>query len=356
MRIKPVDLFVLVGFLVLISIPLVGSFFSPEGSFEAGSVFTDGLSLPQMVRGALAYPSEFSQHFQNHYFTHQWQVDLFHAFRYHILGETSFPNVVIGKEDWLYYSGESNLDDYQCASPFTDNEVETIRTRLENWDQQLKERGIQFYVVIAPNKESIYPQFLPDQVRVLPRACRIDQVMQAMQASPVRVLDLRAGMHTAAQASQAYHRTDTHWNAYGALQASAEILSLLHQNFPQITIPALADYQQASEDFSGDLAAFLPGDDRFVEQAIQLDPIHSSGVEIRQGENRTIFASIEGSDLPSAVVFRDSFTDALVPFLSDHFSWVTYVFSFQVEMELVEAEKPDIVILEIAQRYLTALR
>ena len=66
----------------------------------------------------------------------------------------------------------------------------------------------------------------------------MDQVMQELQTTQLAVLDLRAPMQTSAHSAQVYHRTDTHWNASGALLATREILSLFNQ-VPSANIPFL---------------------------------------------------------------------------------------------------------------------
>ncbi len=283
-------------------------------------------------------------------------MDALINFRFHFLRETVFPNVLIGKEDWLYYTGEKNIADFECTSPFTAGELLAIRSRLLDWDEQLTKRGIKFYVVFAPNKETIYPQFLPDRVIPGARSCRIDQVMQELRSTPLSVLDLRDLLRSEARSVQVYHRTDTHWNAVGALLASREILSLIQMDFPQITLPSPGEYQEDLQPFSGDLAAFLPYDERFVERSISLIPLTPHHAELEQAADRMIISSIPDSPLPGALIFRDSFSDALIPFLSEHFSRAVYAHSFSVDLDLVDSEKPDIVIFELAQRYLTVLR
>ena len=56
--------------------------------------------------------------------------------------------------------------------------------------------------------------------------------------------------------------------------------------------------------------------------------------------------------LPKAVMFRDSFANALVPYLSESFSRIVYVWERDVNPEVVELEQPDVVIQEIAERFL----
>ena len=180
--------------------------------------------------------------------------------------------------------------------------------------------------------------------------------MEELETTQLAVLDLRSPLQNAARSDRVYHRTDTHWNAVGALLAVREILGLVKQDFPQTTLPSFSDYQEETQPFSGDLAAFLPKDSRFVEPAPFLTSLVAPRAQLEEGAGRSILSAISGSTLPSALVFRDSFSDALIPFLSEHFSSALFVHSFTVDLDLVDREKPDLVIFELAQRYLTVLR
>ena len=62
---------------------------------------------------------------------------------------------------------------------------------------------------------------------------------------------------------------------------------------------------------------------------------------------------------PRAVVFRDSFGSALIPFLSEEFSRAVYLWQYNVDPDVVLAERPDVVIQEWVGRrleHVTALR
>ena len=51
-------------------------------------------------------------------------------------------------------------------------------------------------------------------------------------------------------------------------------------------------------------------------------------------------------------MFRDSFANALIPFLSESFDRIVYVWQPDVHPQVVQIEKPDVVIHEIAERFL----
>ena len=62
-----------------------------------------------------------------------------------------------------------------------------------------------------------------------------------------------------------------------------------------------------------------------------------------------------GPQLPRAVMFRDSFAECMIPFLSEHFRRILYIHLEPEEFhyDLVEREKPDMVIQEMVERKLS---
>lgn len=54
--------------------------------------------------------------------------------------------------------------------------------------------------------------------------------------------------------------------------------------------------------------------------------------------------------LPKAVMFRDSYTNTMMPYLNEHFSRIAYYWSFPIRDDLVLKEKPDIVIHQFVGR------
>jgi hypothetical protein len=56
--------------------------------------------------------------------------------------------------------------------------------------------------------------------------------------------------------------------------------------------------------------------------------------------------------LPRAVMFRDSFAIWLVPLLSENFSHILYSWQYTFDREIVERERPDVVIQEMVERVL----
>ncbi len=342
--------------IILLCIPLFTPSTDLQQFWDLESRHLSGLPVLSIYKALLKFPQSYQAYFEDHYLLHAEQVEILQTMRLKVFDEKNFPNVLIGQNDWLYYTGEGNIGDFQCVSPFTSSELDIILHRLLDVEQQLADRGIQFIIVIAPNKESIYPEYLPVGVQQIGDTCRIDQVLALLrEQTHLHVLDLRSTLIEGKASAQVYHRTDTHWNDFGAYLASTQILTQIKQTFPAVTVHPLEDFQQQTQEFQGDLALFLPSDPRFREQKIVLSPLFQTQTSITAGENRIIYAHTENSTLPSTVIFRDSFSDALIPFFAPQFEQAVFVHSFAIDHNLIEQEQPDIVIYELAQRYLYML-
>lgn len=347
--------FLPIFFFLIISIPLFGYPRLLDEFSEPTHLPAQRFSIRQTIKAVLTFPQSFNEFFNQGYAFYPQHIEMFHQIRLNVFHEREYPNVIIGRQDWLFYTGENNIKDFECTSPFTRKELNALVDLLSAWDERLRSMGIDFYVMIAPNKETIYPQYLPPSITASWGVCRLDQVFLALAQTNLNTVDLRPALAEAARGKQVYHRTDTHWNDHGALVAVDELIALMQKDYPQITALSVGQYEAVRRPFSGDLGCFLPEDERFVEDAVFLSPKFDDQPIIVEGENRRVVARLPGSALPKALVFRDSFADALIPFLAQRFSSVVFVPAFAIDFELVEAEHPDVVIFEIAQRYLGVL-
>jgi len=163
------------------------------------------------------------------------------------LGDRVFPKAVAGKDGWLFFTAENSADDYQNVTPFTRVELSEIWTNLEAVNAQLQSRGITLLVVIAPNKSSIYPDYMPAEIPVLRQSSRLDQFMAFFRTKrKTQVLDLRPALLKMRKNRQVYYATDTHWNDYGAFMAYSKILTTLGQTYPALIPLPLENFKYES--------------------------------------------------------------------------------------------------------------
>jgi hypothetical protein len=63
----------------------------------------------------------------------------------------------------------------------------------------------------------------------------------------------------------------------------------------------------------------------------------------------TIHTQIKNSRLPKVVVYRDSYFSLMCPFFSQHFKDCIYIWTNELSVEVIEKEKPNIVVYEMLE-------
>jgi hypothetical protein len=300
-------------------------------------------------------PGDYQDYFSNHFFLRDKGVIWNNEILSHI-GSKTFNNVLVGRNGWLYFTDEKNLNYYQCDQPFTPAELEKIVSRVKEMRDFSRENGAEFILLIAPVKESIYPEYLPNGIRKSSNPCQLDQVLHSLQGSGVAAPDLRILLQEGKTKSQVYFKTDTHWNDAGAFLVYRSIFKELKKLFPAVEILKLTDFQSLPIKKSGDLSQMIPLEIPISETTLVMEPNRQPKAVVSQGgDSKTIITESGIYSYPNAVIFRDSFFMALRPFFSENFNRAIYRWSFDFDRELIQNEKPDIVIYELAERYLDNL-
>ena len=137
-------------------------------------------------------------------------------------------NVIIGRDDWLFYAGDRTAEDLLGQDRFSPAQLDQWMTALESREARLRAAGIAYLLVIAPNKSSIYPEQLPSALWLARRSGKLDQLLAAIRArGRVEVLDLRPALLEAKRVELVYWRHDSHWNARGLQTANEAVIAHL---------------------------------------------------------------------------------------------------------------------------------
>ncbi len=277
------------------------------------------------------------------------------------LGFSPSSKVIVGKEGWLFFTGGRAVEDYRGSRLFTEAHLKRWKAHLETKYYGLKAQGIAYVFVIAPNKHTIYGEYLPDRIKKAGDKSRYDQLIEYMRASEVPILDLRPALYAAKEQDRVYQKTGTHWNRLGASRAQYTIVEYLSKIYPEIR-PVRYDRDAFSWKMikGQDLAhmLYLQGELQEHESILIKRP---SNCKITRFNKRRFYAV----DCPreydvKALIFRDSFFTFLQPYISQYFSKSIYVWERLSEFALLEEHvkkfQPNIVIEEIAERFLKSYK
>jgi len=281
---------------------------------------------------------------------------MIHVFKGAVGGE----RVLRGKEDWLFFIDQKdgdNFKDYLKLNLPSESEVLNFRHAVESRALWCKQHGIEFLLVVGPNKHSVYADRYPIERPSGPT--RADILLGAVsERVPVVFPRDELILRRAEGEELLYLEADTHWNQAGAYIAFLQIQHRIKELFPQYSFPMLQYRREWKEVRDGDLTEII-GHALRPQSVVELISVDGkAGFTFIKDEGRHgVLTRSFRHDLPRAVVFRDSFTIALVPFLSTQFSYADYRWKMmsREDREFVLAARPDIVILEVVERHLNSI-
>ena len=349
-------------FLLMITTPLALNLAGQDGG-DAGAENRELASFPHVDRTAASIASfapQLGDWFDDHFGLRSTLVRWYGQTRLFALGVSPTTAVHKGKDGFFFYADDKATEDFASDDPLTSDAILNWRTALAKAHRWLRARQIGYVFTLAPDKHAIYPEEMPSTIVPVGAMSRTDQIYGNLNDLGFLV-DVRPALAAAKARERIYFKTDTHWNDRGAEVAYEAIINAARTQVPAIP-PAWtrADFEPTVATVeAGDLAGMMGLRRVMREQDLSLKPkrprlarvVEPIGADKRDELGRLV-TEIPNSTLPRAVIFRDSFTSRLVPFLSEHFSRAVYLWQNDFDAQVVEEEKPDIVIQEIVGRHL----
>src|SRR5262249_23318910 len=192
---RAADAGLIVLFLGMIAAPVTRNLVS-EPPVAAGTEKRALAPLPvlQLKQGGLkSFPPQFEAYYNDHFGYRTTLIHWLNVAKVRWLHLSSSPKVILGKKGWMFYTQFPIGVDYDAARPFTEAELDRWKHMLEARRDWLAERHIPYLFVIAPDKQSIYAEALPQAVRHrYGNGSRLDQLVAYLKEhSKVSILDLR---------------------------------------------------------------------------------------------------------------------------------------------------------------------
>lgn len=353
----------IIAFFAVILLPSTGMPFYDANSAHENRNLTElpnfsKLKLRHYIKQMNAYLAD------HHAFRNELSNRYFH-FVTKYLNESPVPSqVAIGKDNWLFL-GTKNHTEYAYALGIKDIDYKDLDKRCANINQ-MKEyseaRGIKFYIMLPPNKSSIYSEYFPYKTSTKQKGKSIMTKILKDQYG-ISVIDVEDILKAKKDSVMLYYKQDSHWNNLGAIIGTKYLVDIISQDFnvPHIN---LEDYSIKGEETNrkGDLATMLSlpynDYDYTIKRRIPHHMIYKEAhLETSQDEyiytqNTTCNNTVKG------LFFRDSFFGAMQPFVSDIFNEAMIVknetgtFDSAVFDEIISNYiKPDFFVFEIVERH-----
>ncbi len=316
----------------------------------------------------------FDSYFQDHFGLREFLIHRYHREASKRFGVSGVPNVVEARDGWLYLSGGFLLDDLKGRLQFSDREKEQFWSQVSRRQKWMQEQGVAYIFLVAPNKQTIYPEYLPHYYQGSGEPSRLDQLLVSRPDHGTEsFLDVRAQLRAAKSSGRLYHKSDTHWNKWGASFAAREIFKRTEELIPEFPPwKPLAFTARWDETRGGDLALMIGKLDVIREKRPVIDPaavtavikgVPESLVNLLTVAQLQPHHSMNSSRPLRVLVLHDSFFENLKPFVSQGYGEVFYLwryyddttrafFNGDMLKKMVELYQPDLVIEELVERNL----
>ncbi len=289
-------------------------------------------------------------------------------------------SVIVGYDGYMFY--EDTIDDFTGQGFLHDeiyNRTVNMLRERNNWAEK---NGKKFYFVIAPNKNTVYPDYMPEGYTMASYR-RYDQFVSLVNSAGLTAVDLRSTMSAAVKADperNLYYKYDTHWNNHAGYLAYQTTMNMIKKDFPNVIIHDKSEYQiNYCESYMKDQAYYLGYYDHFKEYgpvytlksgktanltwylpkenggqfAFAYEATSGPNKGFNDGLYRLQYTNSNNTSCPNLYVMRDSYSIAMIPFLKDSFYMSTYNWTFVFsEAEILES-KADAILVIVAERNLS---
>jgi len=337
-------LFVVLIFLSML-LPMIGEFLNID--FSSKNSLTS-ISPPEIVidnKFNTKFPVQFDDYYSQSFPFRSLFVSAYHKLSLSIFDETGNDKVIAGKNGMLYF--DETLQDYQRSDVLMSKDIERLNEIFRIMSEYSLIYDTELFLMIAPNKASIYPEFMPTKFTVFNEKSNLEMIENAIDS--VSMIDVKSVIINAKDVynEQLYHDLDSHWNNLGAYLAYVEMSKQMDKEYLEMDLFDIT----IENNHKGDLTTMLyPAIDVYDEQYnLNLPETFTFTRPIRQLDDLQI-ESINSEGSESLIMFRDSFANALIPYLSQSYQNVFYARNFPYDFtSLIENPAPNLVI-EIAER------
>ena len=311
----------------------------------------------------------YKKHFSSNFGLKLSLVEVYKSWTENVFNDNPLPNKVItGKEGWLFLGNSENKAVSQSLgfTSFTIKELNQIAINVQKQREWLEHREIQYFIAVTPSKHSVYRPYLPFNAKYKPT--KFDVLKEYLKKEiDFELIDLKE-YYQLTTSYIYFYKHDTHWTDYGAyfgyeklideIQKTNQILK--HQRVE------LNDFKELpAKNKLGDLNKLLnnnsvkeevteltkKGETQIIELEKELIVPKNYSFDSEMYENRFL----NKKNKLKILIFRDSFSIALKKYLNETFGESVYIWKHKFDKELIEKEKPDIVLYQLGERVVERL-
>ncbi len=284
------------------------------------------------------------------------------AIDYFCFKKSSNPYVAIGSDDYLFYTREDDGNPIACykgENLYSEDELKAIADNCMAQRDFLLSQGKEFVIFIAPNKERVYCDHMPEKYGKPADQYSVLQIYNYLKANTdLRVVYPYEELMEAKRelSVNIWRKTDTHWNNIGAYVGARELMAELGIVMPKITDKSISIIKGNNN--SGDLAGMLNLKEQLksTDYNYTVEGYDNHNIETLELDyGKAFIYKSTNADPRKLYVIRDSFSTAMAPYIASQFNDSYFRHRDSYTYDDLADQDPDIVVFETVERYADVL-
>ena len=261
-------------------------------------------------------------------------------------------------------------DHMGTARLFSDSEISSMVSRVKGRLEQLKSNkpDAEIIYMVVPSPMTTYPELVPEDYPKGSGKSRFEQVMEALSGAGATVIDLRETFREHKNDEMPlYYKLDSHWSDYGAYVAYQALFEHIAEQFPDAAPRAIDQFDWNPDYYeSGDMSFYLAMSQQNVKEfsyyrTFDFDaPASITSIKRYRSDTMLCYSNAvteqntirtNRENLPSCIVFRDSYSTQLYDILAERMNETNYMgmWGFAWSQSQINSIKPDYIIYVVAE-------
>lgn len=295
----------------------------------------------------LSFLSDMGDYFQDHFAFRQELVTANALLYGKIFGASTTDQVIIGTNNWMYYTG--TLNDYLGRSIMSERKTFNAVHNLKLMQDYAEERGSQFILAIAPNKNSVYDQNMPYYYVKSEEESNYQKLKEGLEHAGIHFVDLLSAFRQ--EEEILYLARDSHWTNRGAVLAYNQMMQETSMDYETYeTVP-----YEVRKEHLGDLTEMLYplASEREENEYYQRAWSFSYVNDVTDAMDVWIETNNPAGE-HTLLMYRDSFGESLLPFFADVFENGYFSRLVPYNLTNVDVYQPDYTIIERVERRISS--
>ena len=306
-------------------------------------------SKPELsFKNILNYPKQYDDYYNDNLPFRNNIINNLRNLHFILFKESIDDRVVIGKneknETWLFYDSIIDHDDLSCIDGRreVDNDlIDELSNKMKEQTKKLKDKGIDLYYIVGPNKSTIYSNYLPKSIVVKDDYfSKVNDILKNKDVNNLYYsIDL---LKDSSKEYETYYRTDTHWNQYGSYIYLKEILKEIYNDdvlkYDKLDSKFINSFGKDLHNFLGVSFSIKDND---INIKYENDKIEEEKINDDLG-NYTIYQNDEYVKDETVLLIGDSFTEGIVKHIVQIYKNVIWIHTNNMSYSEEVLDKYDI--------------